>query len=190
MRIDYRGLSGEGHVQEFDPYTLAMRRGGLYLIGHSHLFRKIIYLAVERIRTADKLADRFTYPRTYSPEKYTEGTFGIIDGPETRGELLLLNADTAASLSSRRLHPTQRFTPCGDGPTRLTMTVRGRAELVPWILSLGPYVEVRKPRALREEVRQALAQAGARHNAAPVHARHAQRSRRELWMQQDWSQHE
>ena len=125
MRIDYHGLLGEGHVHEFDPYTLAMYRGGLYLIGYSHRFRKIIYLAVERIRTAEKLAARFTYPKTYSPEKYTEGTFGIIDGPETRVELRLLNADTAAYLSSRRLHPTQRFTPCGDGTTRLTMTVRG-----------------------------------------------------------------
>jgi hypothetical protein len=30
----------------------------------------------------------------FSPQKYTEGIFGIIDGPETRVELLLLNADT------------------------------------------------------------------------------------------------
>lgn len=168
MRIDYHGLLGEGHVHEFDPYTLAMYRGGLYVIGQSHLFGKIIYLAVERIRTAEKLPDRFTYPKTYSPEKHTEGIFGIIDGPETRVELLLLNADTAAYLSSRRLHPTQRFTPCRDGTTRLSMTVRGTAELVSWILSLGPYVEVRKPRALREEVRQALVQAAARYGAAPV----------------------
>jgi proteasome accessory factor B len=163
MRIDYGGLRGEGHVHEFDPYTLVMYRGGLYLLGHSHRYRKIIYLAVERIRTADKLEDRFDYPRAYSPEKYTEGTFGILDGPETQVELRLLNADTVAYLSSRRLHPTQRFTPCRDGTTRLTMTVRGTKELVPWILSLSPYVEVRKPRALRDEVRQALAQAAAQY---------------------------
>lgn len=167
MRIDYHGLLGEGRVHEFDPYTLAMYRGGLYLIGHSHLYRKIIYLAVERIRATEKLAERLTYPKTYSPQKHTEGIFGIIDGPETRVELQLLNADTAAYLSSRRLHPTQRFTPCGDGTTRLTMTVRGTAELVPWILSLGPYVEVRKPRALRDEVRRALVEAAARYEAVP-----------------------
>jgi proteasome accessory factor B len=68
MRIDYGGLLGEGHVHEFDPYTLVMYRGGLYLLGHSHRYRKNIYLAVERIREAEKLADRFTYPRNYSPE--------------------------------------------------------------------------------------------------------------------------
>lgn len=92
-----------------------MYRGGLYAIGYSHRLRKIIYLAVERIRKADKLAERFTYPKAYSPQKHTEGIFGMIDGLETRVELPLLNADTAAYLSSRRLHPTQRFTKQRDG---------------------------------------------------------------------------
>ena len=32
MRIDYHGLMGEGHVHEFDPYTLAMYRGGRFQI--------------------------------------------------------------------------------------------------------------------------------------------------------------
>jgi predicted DNA-binding transcriptional regulator YafY len=160
MRIDYFGLLGEGHVHEFDPYTLTMYRGGLYVIGYSHRFRKIIYLAVERIREAEKLPELFSYPKTYTPQKHTVGTFGIIAGPETRVELLLLNADTAAYLSSRRLHPTQRFTLQRDGTTRLTMTVRGTTELVSWILSLGPYVKVVKPRALRDEVAAALREAG------------------------------
>jgi predicted DNA-binding transcriptional regulator YafY len=172
MRIDYFGLLGEGHVHEFDPYTLTMYRGGLYVIGYSHRFRRIIYLAVERIRAAEKLAEHFNYPKTYTPQKYTEGTFGIIDGPETRVELLLRNADTAAYLASRRLHPTQRFAPRRNGTTLLTMTVRGTTELVPWILSLGPYVEVRKPRALRDEVRQSLGE------AMRVYARDAELTRR------------
>ena len=40
------------------------------------------------------------------------------------------------------------------------MTVRGTTELVSWILSLGPYVRVVKPRALRDEVAAALTEAG------------------------------
>lgn len=159
MRIDYRGLLGEGKVHDFDPYTLTTYRGGLYLIGYSHGFKKIIWLAIERIGSAEKLPTTFEYPKTYSPQKHTAGIFGIIDGPETRVELLLRNADTAAYLSSRWLHPTQHFTPGKDGTTLLTMTVRGTTELLPWILSLGPYVEVLKPRALREEVHESLAEA-------------------------------
>ena len=172
LRIDYRGLLGEGKVHEFDPYTLTMYRGGLYLIGYSQLFKKIIWLAVERIGDAEKLAATFEYPKTYSPQKHTEGIFGIIEGPETRVQLLLRNPDTAAYLSSRRLHPTQDFTPRRDGTTLLTMTVRGTTELLPWILSLGPYVEVLKPRALREEVQQSLT------DAMHVYVAHAEPPRR------------
>jgi predicted DNA-binding transcriptional regulator YafY len=159
MRIDYRGLRGEGKIHEFDPYTLTTYRGGLYLIGYSHLFKKIIWLAVERMGGVEKLPTTFEYPKTYSPQKHTAGIFGIIDGPETQVELLLRNADTAAYLSSRRLHPTQQFTSRRDGTTLLTMTVRGTTELLPWILGLGPYVEVLKPRALREQVQESLTNA-------------------------------
>jgi hypothetical protein len=75
----------------------------------------------------------------------------------------LLNAEKAAYLASRRLHPTQRFTPRRDGTTWLTMTGRGTTELAPWVLSLGPYVKVLRPRSLRDEVHESLKQAGELH---------------------------
>ena len=160
MRIEYAGLwGGEEQVHEFDPYTLAMYRGGLYLIGRSHVYKRIVYLAVERIREARRLAERFEYPRRYSPERHTEGMFGIVEGEETAVEILLLNAETTALLSSRRLHPTQRFESRPDGTTLLSMTVRGTRELKNWILSLGPYAKVLGPAWLRDEVREALATA-------------------------------
>jgi predicted DNA-binding transcriptional regulator YafY len=90
MRINYGGLYGEGKVHEFEPYTLAMFRGGLYLIGRSQRARKILTFAVERILSAQKLDDKFEYPESYSPDKYTEGTFGIMDGPVTDVELRIL----------------------------------------------------------------------------------------------------
>jgi predicted DNA-binding transcriptional regulator YafY len=54
LHIAYAGLWRPGDevtAHDFDPYTLAMYRGGLYLIGRSHSYRKIVYLAVERIRS-------------------------------------------------------------------------------------------------------------------------------------------
>src|SRR5262249_15471850 len=140
MRIDYAGPWHEGHVHEFDPYTLAMYRGGLYLIGRSHHYRKIVYLAVERIRSAERLEERFEYPRRYSPARHTEGTFGIVDGPETEVKLELLSPETVALLSSRRLHPTQRFERRGDGTAGLTEGGRGAREVENLIFRPGAVV--------------------------------------------------
>ncbi len=39
MRVDYGGLLGDGKLHEFDPYTLAMYRGGLYVICYTHRVR-------------------------------------------------------------------------------------------------------------------------------------------------------
>ena len=159
LRIDYGGLWLEGHVHEFEPYTLAMYRGGLYLIGRSEYYRKIIYLAVERIRSAQLLPERFEYPARYSPARHTEGTFGIVEGPETLVKLELLNAETAALLASRRLHPTQRFEKRVDGTAVLTMRVRGTSELKNWVLSMGAFVKVVEPEGLRHEVEETLREA-------------------------------
>jgi WYL domain len=93
----------------------------LPLIGYTHRLGKITTLAVERIRKVERLGDHFTYPKRYSPAKYTQGMFGIIDGPRTRVELLLLNPETAAFLSSRRIHPTQRFRKLREDTTQLTV---------------------------------------------------------------------
>lgn len=152
LRLDYGGLLGAGRTHEFRPYTLLMYRGGLYLLGRSHRGSRIVTLAVERIRRAERLPERFDYPPRYSPQQHSEGTFGIIEGPEARVELLINNAATEAYLRARLIHPTQRFRRRRDGRTVLSMTVRGTEELRNWILGFGPWLEVLGPPALRDEV--------------------------------------
>lgn len=160
LRIDYQGLQGP-KTHEFEPYTLAMYRGGLYLIGRSDRTHNVLTLAVERIREAVKLDATFDYPRTYSPQKYTEGAFGMVIQPEkeTQVELLLTSPETVRYVESRRLHPTQTLRRRRDGTAVLAMTVQATDELKNWILSYGPYIKVLKPKSLRATVRDSLSAA-------------------------------
>jgi hypothetical protein len=114
-------------------------------------------MVVERIRKGERLAERFDYPRDYTPERYTEGMFGIVGGPETTVELLILNPETTSYLQARRIHPTQKFRKRKDGMTVLAMTVRGTDELLAWILRLGRYVKVLRPRDLRQNTALGIA---------------------------------
>lgn len=165
LRVDYAGLEGEGHVHDFDPYTLAAHRGGLYVLGYSDLYEKIVWLAVERIRGLERIVGengrpmRFTYPADYHPAKHTDGMFGVFEGEETRVELLLRGSE--AFLRSRTIHPTQRFEQRPGVGTVLTMTVRGTTELRNWILGHGPWIEVLSPATLRAEVASLLTTAAA-----------------------------
>jgi predicted DNA-binding transcriptional regulator YafY len=169
MRIEYASPWREDDEPAtphlFDPYTLALYRGGLYVLGRSHKHRKLIYLAVERLRSVERLSEGFEYPPGYSPASHMEGTFGIVEGPETKVELLIRSAEGVALLKARRIHRTQKFVERPDGTTVLTMTVRGTAELANWILSLGPHVEVLAPEALRAEVADALRRAASAYRA-------------------------
>jgi predicted DNA-binding transcriptional regulator YafY len=165
LKVDYAGLTGEGRQHDFDPYSLISYRGGLYLLGYSHLTSAIIYLAVERIRSVDFIHEtdgtmaRFAYPRGFDPAAHTEGTFGIFDGPETKVELKIHSEQTAVYVRSRTIHPSQRFSHRRDGTTIMTMTVRGTTELANWIMSMAPWIEVLKPAVLRKEIAQRHAKA-------------------------------
>lgn len=152
IRVQYLKIDGTERTHEVDPYTLVAYRGGLYVIGHSRTSRHVLWLAVERMRSLERLPERFEYPKGYTPTKYTDGVFGIIEGPATYVELLLVNAETASLLSSRQISPTQKFRRRRDGTTVLSMTVKGTAELASWILSLSPFVKVLRPTSLRDEI--------------------------------------
>lgn len=169
LRIDYRTIAGEQHTHPFDPYTLLGYRGGLYLLGRSHLRRKIIWLAIDRIRSAEPARDEagafvtFAYPSTFHPARYTDGMFGVVEGEPTDVELAIENGQTEAYLKERRIHPSQRFSRGRDGRARLHLRVRGTVELANWILSMVPYLEVIRPPELRSEIRSRLRTALARH---------------------------
>lgn len=165
LRIDYGAMGTEPKTHTFDPYTLVAYRGGLYLLGKSDLSDSLLYLAIERIRAISFATDdrggqlSFTMPSDYDPARYSEGIFGIVSGKETRVEILIRSPETENYLKSRLIHPTQRFNRRRDGKTVLSMTVRGTIELRNWLLGLGPWVEVLKPKELREEIASMLQEA-------------------------------
>ena len=158
VRVDYAGLTGEGRVHDFDPYSMIAYRGGLYLLGRSNRNDALIYLAVERMRSVEFIREEdgrpahFTYPRSFDPAAHTEGTFGIVDGPETHVELKILSEQTVAYVRSRTIHRTQKFSKRRDGTTIMTMDIRGTTELANWIMSMGSWIEVMKPVGLRRDI--------------------------------------
>lgn len=162
-RIAYRSQVGDGELNdyEFDPYTLLNYKGGLYAIGYSFKRERVVYLALERIESVEPVVENgkpyiFGYPDEYSPEKFTEGVFGIFTGEKTIVELLIRNAQTLSYLKPRRVHPTQKLEERGDGTAILRMTVRGTEELASWVMSMAPWVEVMKPESLRTRVKEML----------------------------------
>ena len=166
IRLLYEAVGGEPKEHEFDPYTLLMHRGGLYLIGRSSRSPRILTLAVERIQKAEKLSEHFDYPSGYSPEKHTAGAFGIIvDEKSATVEILITDRDTVQYVGARRIHPSQKLHKHKDGTATLRLTVQGTAELRNWVLGFGPHMQIVQPPELRDEMRDQLSRALALYQA-------------------------
>lgn len=167
LRIDYRGKRGEGRIHPFDPYTLAVHRGGLYLMGLSHTYERVITLAVERIRRATLLPERFEYPRSWNPRKHRRRVFGLVAGDEVEIAVAIRDPDAELLIRSRRLGLDERFEAQADGTTVMRCRVRGTAELTSWLLGFGPHVEVVSPPDLRGAMAAELRAALARYDPRP-----------------------
>jgi len=148
IAMDYCALeSDKCKTHEVDPYTLLLHKNGLYLIGRITWSTGPVTFAVDRIESVKTLKERFEYPRDYSPEKYTEGSFGIYkEGKKQKVELIFKNEKWLKRyLKERSWHKTQKFTDMRDGRLRMTFTVNSMVEVWPWIRSFGEDVEVVKP---------------------------------------------
>lgn len=168
LKLRYAGLHGENKDHRFEPYTLAMYKGGLYVVGKSDRHDGLVVLAIERIDEVEKLLDEaskpvgFRLPPGYDPAARFQGVFGIIDGPETEVVLEIQNAETETRLRERVFQPGQTFKKSSaagvDGYQKrlLSMKVKGTTELAMWVLSQGPYVKVLEPPTLKEEVQRLL----------------------------------
>ena len=159
LELTYTDAHGEPkRYQRFQPLTLAAYQEAMYLVGQKAGGKHRFMLAVERIQSAKRRTEHFSYPRDYDPDDLRRDSFGMFQGEPMQVELRFA-ARVAPSVESRRWHATQKFRKDGDGNLVLSFRASGDADLVSWILGYGNTVEVLGPPALRTRVAEELAAA-------------------------------
>jgi predicted DNA-binding transcriptional regulator YafY len=152
LDIVYTDSKGQDkQYARFQPLTLAAYQEALYLVGQKNGGKHRFHLALERIREIKRHSQHFDYPRDYDPDDLRRDAFGMFQGEPMQVELRF-DARIAASVESRRWHPTQKLKKDAAGNLLLSFRASGDADLVSWILGYGPAVEVLGPNELRERV--------------------------------------
>lgn len=143
------------------PYTLAVYKKGLYLIGYSERSAAIRTYALGAVRKVERRkGDVFVYPAGYDPAKHLGGAFGIFSGGKPCQVIVRFSARVAPYVVRRRWHPTQRVLKRDDGGVELRFRVTGLEEVRSWVLGFGAQAEVLEPASLRAEIAsEALAMA-------------------------------
>lgn len=153
----------ETHAAEVEPYLLEASAPGYstYLVGYSRTHGQVRTFKVERILQAQALEEQFSPRREVDVVAGLNRSWGIIWGGEDDEEEIELRFSAAVSKRVQEAiwHPSQRLVSLPDGGCRLILRVPSLVEVLPWIRSWGPDVEVLRPGSLRQLLSREAAKA-------------------------------
>jgi proteasome accessory factor B len=160
VRIDYTTPGGASTRRVVRPYYLepsAASSRGTYLIGYDELRKQVRSFKVERIRAAELQATPYYLPPDFKLRDYLGNSWEIWSSDPVETIRLRFAPAVASRIAETTWHPSQRLSQEKGGGLRLELRVRGRVEILPWILSWGADVEVLAPAALRAQVQEIAA---------------------------------
>jgi predicted DNA-binding transcriptional regulator YafY len=112
--------------------------------------------ALSRFGKVAPTGKRFKRPTRFDWRAFSREPFGIAHGEKPERIRLLFSAHVATFIRERIWHPSQMLRQRRDGSLEMRIETSGHKELVRWVLSWRPDVEVLAPPSLRERVQQKL----------------------------------
>lgn len=142
----------------FDPYTLLFFKDALYLGGFAHNRGALRLFLVDRLQGVEVSRERFEVPDDFRVEDLTGSAFGLID-EEPMAIRVRFGPEIAHLIRERIWHPEQSLEEGADGSLLLSFAAGGEKELLAWLYSYLPHVEVLAPAVLRTAFRRGLERA-------------------------------
>ncbi len=157
------GSSEHAYDNILSPYFVEPSAVGYatHVIGYEEsYFHNVYTFKIERIHSAQLLADTYTIPEDFDPMTLLQKAWGIMFGEEVQEVQLYFSPQVARRVHETQWHPSQRLQDCPDGSCLLTVAVAEPLEMKPWIRGWGPECVVLGPEWLRKEVGEEMKRAG------------------------------
>jgi len=116
------------------------------------------HFALEGIRKAEGMKERFEIPEDFSSSEFTKGPFDLFHGKPISVKVAI-DKELSDYIQRRTWYPSQKIKELKEGEILLFMTASGKKEIKAWILSFGPKGEVLTPQFLRKEIKDDLSKA-------------------------------
>ncbi len=160
LRFEYRAADSKNwHRNELAVYFIEVNRQNLalYAIGHERTYhREVRTFKLTRMRNLHLLTDSYEIPEDFSPGAFLEGAWGLVGAHEHRVTVRLRFVPKAAPRVLENDYPGLEIEErLEDGSLIARLEVGADAEgfpieILPWVQSWGPRVEVLEPENLRE----------------------------------------
>jgi predicted DNA-binding transcriptional regulator YafY len=141
LDLSYTPARRTTETYRFDPYTLLFYEGALYLGGYAHNRGALRLFLVERIEQVMVLDERFEVPEDFSAGNLTGSAFGLIDEDQQTIKVRF-GTEIGHLIRERAWHPSQKLIEENDGALTLTFEASGEKEILAWLYSYLPHVQV------------------------------------------------
>ena len=137
-----------------DPYHLLNYMGTWHLIGYCHLRKGLRNFVLSRISDLSIIDTRFAMPKAFHIEEHLQSAFGIYKGTEVKEVTLRFSPLKSRWIAGQVWHKDQKVRHLKDGSIELSFPVASFSEITMEILKHGSGVEVIKPKALRQIIKE------------------------------------
>ncbi len=137
-----------------DPYHLLNYMGTWHLIGYCHLRKSLRNFTLSRMSDLNILDKTFVVPRNFRIKDYLHSAFGIYKGPALKEVTLRFSPLKSRWIAGQIWHKDQKVKNLPDGSIELSFPVASFSEVTMEILKHGSGVEVIKPKALRDRIKE------------------------------------
>ena len=155
LNFTYRTLSRDDKTERtVDPYHLLNYMGTWHLIAYCHLRQDLRNFVFGRINNLKVLEQSFTMPNNFNIQEHIQSAFGIYKGLPTKEVTIRFSPEKARWITGQVWHKDQKTKFLKDGSLELSFPIADFAEIKMEILKHGSGVEVIRPKALRELIRE------------------------------------
>lgn len=153
LKVEYKPRkSKQAYHFQVHPYSLLLYKGEFYLLCFVS-GKGMRYFALEGIKKAERMKERFEIPEDFSTSEFLKVPFGLFHGKPITVKVVF-DKELSDYIRRHTWHPSQKIKELKDGRILLTMTTSGKEEIKVWVLSFGAKAEVIEPEFLRQEIEE------------------------------------
>ena len=155
LKMSYHSISSGDSIRVIRPYAVITKNDMKYVIAYCENRKTIRTFKLIRINWIEVLSDKFDINSSFDIKEYMKNTIGIFNNDEIKLKLLL-KKPFSYSVSERKYVENQHITWNDDETIIFEATMKGKQDIVRWILSMGESVTILEPLYLKEELKNIL----------------------------------
>ncbi|MFZ7120024.1 MAG: helix-turn-helix transcriptional regulator [Eubacteriaceae bacterium] len=155
INMKYVSLSSGLKERIIHPYGIFQYGGDTYFVAYCENRNKILDFKLNRILEYEIVEENFILDNDFKFQTYLKDCFGIFKDYELNLKLKITKPFSQI-VSEKIYSPNQKITQLDDDSIIYEATMKGKTEIINWILSMRDCVTVLEPESLREEIKEVI----------------------------------